>query len=119
MTQSRQHLHIQDVCRVLQAEIANLRENPLHAAASMPNESPADVRHQVQASPSNRVSSTYLPSAQQLNLRLTELQTNRCMQSRHNCFSLLMQTYSKETLQLASTAPPASTPYWLTGALDD
>jgi len=76
-------------CRVLQAELADLRENPLHAAASMPNESPADVRHHVQASPSNRVSSTYLWRTQLFNPLITELQT--------------FQVYAKEAqlLQLA------------------
>ena len=42
----------------------DLREKPLHAAAKMPKERPADVRHQVQASPSNRVSNTYLQEGQ-------------------------------------------------------
>ena len=38
----------------------DLREKPVQAAARMPKESPADVKHHVQASPSNFVSSTYL-----------------------------------------------------------
>lgn len=42
----------------------DLREKPLHAAAKMPKERPADVRHQVQASPSNRVNKTYLQNRQ-------------------------------------------------------
>ena len=61
---SKQRAETVHACKDRFIHQTDLREKPLHAAAKMLKERPADVRHQVQASPSKRVSRTYLQNRQ-------------------------------------------------------